>query len=611
MRTRLFLLTALMAVASSMTVFAQQYTKYLFAYFPSNDNENIYYALSTKDSPFEFEPMNGGKMIVAADSIALKKGVRDPHVLRGEDGWFYMVNTDMRCAEGWSSNRGLVLMRSKDLVNWEHSTVHFPEKYKGTNFANVTRVWAPETIWDPKAQKYMVYFSLLTNDGTIPYDKVFYCYANEDFTDLEGEPVYLYDRGSATIDMDIVFCEKDQLYHAFYKNEGEGGICKVTAASLTPEEGQTPGSQWSTPSGKLQQTRVAVEGAGIWPLINADGTISNPDTWILMYDCYGSGYYQFCESADLLNFTLKEQTNTSGMFTPRHGTVLPVTDEEVARIERLLTEKRRPAIVSELKTEIERAQRLGIDVTDESALADNENAEVNDLQSATEKLKVKEYEKVISSYADDATMLLGQWTMNNVTTTQHGQHWDGSNTSTYFEQKNGWAWDAWQMSMSQQLVLPAGSYVLKVACRSSSDAVNAFVGVGNEQEAFPHKADVGYGIALDGKASFDAKDGFANGGAGRGWEWRYVAFTSDGISPVDISFSATVNGASHQWLSFTNISLLRANTTSVRKSRKRLTSAQRIYDLEGREIEEKAPICANFGDVAVVLSKSPFFYKKR
>ena len=208
----LFILTIMMMVFGTTTLSAKKFSKYLFVYFPANDNENIYYALSDKDTPFDFVPMNDGKKVVSADTIAIKKGVRDPHVLRGNDGWFYMVNTDMRCAEGWASNRGMVLMRSKDLVNWQHSTVHFPEKYKGTNFANVTRVWAPEVIWDSKAKKYLVYFSLLTNDGTIPYDKVYYCYANKDFTDLEGEPIYFYDRGSATIDMDIVYSHKDKLY---------------------------------------------------------------------------------------------------------------------------------------------------------------------------------------------------------------------------------------------------------------------------------------------------------------------------------------------------------------------------------------------------------------
>jgi hypothetical protein len=84
---------------------------------------------------------------------------------------------------------------------------------------------------------------------------------------------------------------------------------------------------------------VAVEGAGVWPLINAKGNCKNPEKWILMYDCYGSGYYQFCETTDLSNFKLLHQTETKGMFTPRHGTVLPVTEKEVKRIEEALKKK--------------------------------------------------------------------------------------------------------------------------------------------------------------------------------------------------------------------------------------------------------------------------------
>ena len=331
----------LLLMSTWVAVQAQRFTHYLFVYFPSNGNENIYYALSSKDKPFDFTPLNDGKRVISADTISLKKGVRDPHLLRGDDGWFYMVCTDMRSSEGWHSNRGIVMMRSKDLVNWQHNTVHFPEKYKGTTFANVTRVWAPETIWDHRAGKYLVYFSLLTNDGAIPYDKVYYCYANKDFSDLEGEPTYLFDRGSATIDMDIIYSKKDRLYHAFYKNEGDGGICKVTAKTLTAEKGKPDGSQWSKPSGMLQQTTTSVEGAGVWPLIDKKGSCKNPDSWILMYDCYRARCYQFCETTDLSTFKLLHQTKTKGIFSPRHGSVIPVTDEEVKRIEDLRTCLRR------------------------------------------------------------------------------------------------------------------------------------------------------------------------------------------------------------------------------------------------------------------------------
>ena len=298
------------------------YSHYLFTFFPSNTDENIYYAVS--DNGYDYTVINQNKPVITSKDITVMGGLRDPHILRGEDGRFYMVATDMRSALGWSSNRGMVLMRSDDLVNWQTSTVHFPTRYAGTYFANVTRVWAPETIYDPVAKKYLVYFSILTNDGTVTYDKVFYAYANEDFTDLEGTPTYFYDRGGATIDMNIVYNENDSLYHAFYKNEGSGGICQVTATSLTAPEGQE-GSQWGAPSGPLQQTTEAVEGAGVFRLIDSDD-------WILMYDCYMNGHYQFCSSPDLFQFTFRKNTTTQGAFTPRHGTVIPITEEEYQRI---------------------------------------------------------------------------------------------------------------------------------------------------------------------------------------------------------------------------------------------------------------------------------------
>lgn len=305
------------------------YDSYLFVYFPSNEDENLYYALSTDG--FNYTPLNNGNKIMASDTVAIKKGIRDPHILRGVDGkTFYMVATDMRCAEGWDSNRGIVLYKSSDLVNWTHSTVNFPDRFP--EWKNVTHVWAPEAIWDPDYSnsdgtkgRYMVYFSLLTTDGKCPYDKIYYSYANDDFTDLLTDPVFLYDRGSATIDGDIVFDQRDNLYHMVYKNEGSGGICQVTASRLTASPGELPGSQWGNPSGTLQQTDVAVEGAGLFRMINSD-------TWILMYDCYGSGYYQFCSSDDLENFTLVAQTTTSGAFTPRHGTVIQLTPEETSRL---------------------------------------------------------------------------------------------------------------------------------------------------------------------------------------------------------------------------------------------------------------------------------------
>jgi sucrose-6-phosphate hydrolase SacC (GH32 family) len=122
---------------------------YLFTYFNSNapEDEQICYALS--DDGYNYTPLNMGAPVIESDTIALTQCVRDPHILRCEDGkTFYMVVTDMRSSLGWSSNRGMVLLKSTDLINWQHSTINFPTRYTKT-WKNVIRVWAPETIYLP------------------------------------------------------------------------------------------------------------------------------------------------------------------------------------------------------------------------------------------------------------------------------------------------------------------------------------------------------------------------------------------------------------------------------------------------------------------------------
>ena len=103
---------------------------YLFTYFNSNapEDEQICYALS--DDGYNFTPLNHGAPVITSDTIALTQCVRDPHILRCEDGkTFYMVATDMRSSLGWSSNRGMVLIKSTDLVNLQHSSINFNTIY--------------------------------------------------------------------------------------------------------------------------------------------------------------------------------------------------------------------------------------------------------------------------------------------------------------------------------------------------------------------------------------------------------------------------------------------------------------------------------------------------
>ena len=321
------LILTLCATAMAAVCTAQPNEKkvaYLFTYFTGNapEKEQICYALS--DDGYKYTPLNGGNPVISSDTIAYTQCVRDPHILRCEDGkTFYMVVTDMKSSLGWASNRGMVLLKSTDLVNWQHSAINFPTKYP-KQWGNVTRVWAPETIFDRNAGKYMVFYSLRTNDED-SFDRIYYSYVNDDFTDLEGEPQYLFDRGTATIDGDIVYNPSDGLYHLFFKSEGGRGIFQATSKTLTAEPGKPLGSQWTVHEAHVDQTEVQVEGVGVCQSI--DGK-----SWIVMYDCYTSHYYQFCKSPDLKHFEVVQNTATEGKFTPRHGTIIPITQAEKDRL---------------------------------------------------------------------------------------------------------------------------------------------------------------------------------------------------------------------------------------------------------------------------------------
>ena len=299
---------------------------YLMTYFTGNEThqQQIHFALS--DDGLNFTPLNDGLPVIASDSIAMQKAVRDPHILRGNDGWFRMVVTDMDWTKGKWSNHGIVMLRSRDLVNWEHHAVDFQTRYRALPPAEANAVWAPQTIWDPTVGKYMVYFSLHSvKDGPYPSDAVFYAYANEDFSDLESEPKPLFTYPYPTIDTDIVL-DDSGLYHCFFNTWGGKEGLQRRQFTFTDFHDQ---STWQLLPGHMQPNRIPSEGSCAYPLKEGG--------WMLFYDCYTSGFCQFCKSDNLIDFALSLTTPTQGTFTPRHGTVIQITPQEAARLQSAFT----------------------------------------------------------------------------------------------------------------------------------------------------------------------------------------------------------------------------------------------------------------------------------
>lgn len=289
----------------------KDYIGYLFTYFKGNAvvDEAVCYAVSTDG--YNFKTLNNNQPILNSSVISLTGGVRDPHILRGQDGkTFYMVITDMTSSKGWDSNRAMVLLKSDDLINWTHSNIHIQKRFIGHD--DLKRVWAPQTIYDESVGKYMIYWSMQHGDGP---DIIYYSYANADFTDLETEPkpLFIPKNKKSCIDGDII--NKNGLFYLFYKTEGDGnGLRLAITDSLTS-------GKWIEQPGYKQQTQDAVEGSSIFKL-------NHSDKYILMYDVYTKGRYEFCESVDLDRFELIDQ-NISMDFHPRHGSIIPISRSEL------------------------------------------------------------------------------------------------------------------------------------------------------------------------------------------------------------------------------------------------------------------------------------------
>ena len=195
-----------------------QHTAYLFTYFTGNNDNHEAVRMAVSLDGFNYRALNGNNPVIDSKQISSTGGVRDPFILRCEDGkTFYMVLTDMVAANGWDSNRAMVLLKSDDLINWQSSVVNIQKKYDGQD--DLKRVWAPQVIFDNEANKYLVYWSMKHGDGP---DIIYYAYANPDFTDIEGDykPLFLPQSGKSCIDGDIVY--KDGLYHRVHKSEVQG-----------------------------------------------------------------------------------------------------------------------------------------------------------------------------------------------------------------------------------------------------------------------------------------------------------------------------------------------------------------------------------------------------
>ena len=151
------------------------------------------------------------------------------------------------------------------------------------------------------------------------------------------------------------------------------------------------------------------------------------------------------------------------------------------------------------------------------------------------------------------------WTGDLATTLRSDQHWSG-NTVSYYD-ANSWVNDfvGLKHTLTTTITLPQGSYVLKAAGRSSSDATlrlnikNGDTSI--ETVEYTGKGDLGYGIDTSGAANFSAEGTYANNNVGRGWEWEFAKFELNTETTVTLLVEVDYNDIQNRFGSFSDITL--------------------------------------------------------
>ncbi|WP_448721201.1 LamG-like jellyroll fold domain-containing protein [Microbacterium natoriense] len=316
--------------------------------------EKIYLDISRGDDPEQWDPLNGGKPILASQLGTT--GVRDPFLTRNpETGTYYIIATDLRVFGGdsgsgsctswcyWtkSASTKLIVWESTDLVTWSA-----PRSFDtaldsaGAKVAELGMAWAPEALWVddyyPEGHPggrgaFVMYFSAnvyQTADHSDPsYNRVVWG-ATTDFT----QATYSYggdfvNTGANTIDTTMI--QDGDTTYRITKDNGKGN--GIYMESTTAPRWWERGTVWTT-----LQTKIGAAWAGG----NAGG-VEGPavfkshsdEKWYLYVDVIPSTGYRPMVTTDL--DAGWSQLNSPTFFmspSTKHGGVISLTKADYDRV---------------------------------------------------------------------------------------------------------------------------------------------------------------------------------------------------------------------------------------------------------------------------------------
>ncbi|SDC89628.1 family 43 glycosylhydrolase [Nocardioides lianchengensis] len=315
---------------------AAPYAGYAFSYFANNSiqGEKIYFAASKGNNALRWDELNGGQPVL--ESTYGEMGLRDPFLIRSPEGdRFFLIATDLSIGRNgdWdrsqrTGSRYLEVWESTDLKTWS------AQRHVLVSPPTAGNTWAPEAYWDEELQQYVVFWASKlyaesdVNHTGSTYNRMLYA-TTRDFVTFSEAKIW-QDRGESRIDSTVI--KEGDTFYRFTKDEGGGGtgcsdIIQEKASSLTAVD-QPGAPTWQFMKGCIGKGAgtSAVEGPTVFKRNPGD---TSGGQYYLFVDEYGGRGYIPLTTDDLENPDWKVPTGYKLPASPRHGTVIPVTQAEL------------------------------------------------------------------------------------------------------------------------------------------------------------------------------------------------------------------------------------------------------------------------------------------
>ena len=301
---------------------------FLLPYFLGNGETGVYFAYSYDGLKFDW--LNDGKVMMPAPPWGDERLTRDPSLVF-RDGKFHMVWTT-----SWNS-RSIGYCNSSDLKTWSK-----PRKIDiWSDRTDARNTWAPELMWDPEKQEYLILWSSTLKaefddgDGSEDmhgYDHRSYASRTRDFESFTAPELFFSpDPEFSVIDPFIAHDDRNT------KDSADDRWVMVIKHELKPERGGknlrlTFSNRMQGPYDAKLGPPVVGSGTSIVNQMGEGPSLFKRDSmWFLYWDSPGSDFsYCLATSPDLQTWTNRSAEMSLPAAQMRHGTVLVVPSRAVS-----------------------------------------------------------------------------------------------------------------------------------------------------------------------------------------------------------------------------------------------------------------------------------------